>query len=304
MQQEARTRNHRSLVRRTSDVLETNCSPIETIYEFVSNPSPRCGNVLGICMFDCTRVTRLTLTHPVCRIDDNIGRTMVKHLYHLGFVQRKKMLFALTPLIAAKFEGLFFKPFRVAELLRIVRLVKHCLQRDTPSVPRLLPCLIDQHRHAAIDGFGVHGVPAGAEDWARSRIRVQQLDVLAVESDVRGLSFQVFNGLGKENEVRCLVLHFFAAEVENTEFESPVDFRKKFLRLVLEVKESNEAIALGDFSEEGFGSVVASDTGGDQQSHAAVRGDKLGREFRKDGVQADVSAACQRVVARIAAMVE
>ena len=94
----------------------------------------------------------------------------------------------------------------------------------------------------------------------------------------------------------------FAAEDESAELKAGINVGEEGRQIcseaaVLEVEQAAYASAGGYGLEEASGGLVGVDTGGGEKADDAVRFDQAHGTFYKEGVEVDVAAAQQRVVA-------
>ena len=90
--------------------------------------------------------------------------------------------------------------------------------------------------------------------------------------------------------------------MRGAEFEAGVDVGKVRRQLssqatVLEVEQATDAAAGGHGFEEAGGGLIGVDAGGCQQANDAVRFDQTHGTFDEEGIEVNVAASQQRVVA-------
>ena len=69
------------------------------------------------------------------------------------------------------------------------------------GLPVFFTAVVDEDGDAAVDGLGDLGIASPPENGAGPRVGVEEFDVVAGELDVALGVFEVFDGVGEEDEV-------------------------------------------------------------------------------------------------------
>ena len=156
-----------------------------------------------------------------------------------------------------------------------------------------------------VDAAGEVGVAAGAEDGGGAGVGVDAGEVVGAQSEG---AVGVFGGLGVGQEEAAASFGegaVGAADDEGAELEAGVDVGEEGRLVgseatVLEVVDAGDAAGGGDGLEKAGGGSVGVDAGGGEQADEAAGFDEAQGAFDEEGVEVDVAAAQQGVVARSA----
>ena len=153
-----------------------------------------------------------------------------------------------------------------------------------------------------VDAAGEVGVAAGAEDGGGAGVGVDAGEVVGTE---REATVGVGDGLGTGQEKAAMGLResaFGPGDDEGAELEARVDVGEEGRLVgaeatVLEVVDAGDAAGGGDGLEEAGGGLVGVDAGGGEQADEAAGFDEAQGAFDEEGIEVDVAAAEQGVVA-------
>ena len=233
-----------------------------------------------------------------------LAARVVECLHHLAFVERQIQSVPSLPVVAALhgIEPIGVKLGSGAEEMGVVGHVELTQILHRPSTDLFVAGAVDEYGMAFVDAAGDVGVAAGAEDWGGAGVGVDAGEVGGSQGETAS---RIANGGGvveEEGTVGLGEAALFTAEDEGAEFEAGVDVGKEGRQIgsqaaVLEVEEATDAAAGGYGFEEAGGGLVGVDAGGGEQADDAVRFDHTHGTFDEEGVEVDVAAAQQRIVA-------
>jgi len=162
--------------------------------------------------------------------------------------------------------------------------MKHAQEAHPPRV--LAGALVDQHRHALVNGAGQLGIHARAEDRQGARVGVEQGDLRRAEREAPAFVAQVLHAGGKEGKLR--LLHRRAGKRQQAEFHAAVHCREEFFP-VLEVIQADDAPLFHLLGKEDLVGVVGGNAGGDDHPDPAALMDQLGEQLGEYAVGVDVA---------------
>ena len=174
--------------------------------------------------------------------------------------------------------------------------MKHGTVPHRPCADFLFAGTVHEHRMAFVDAAGDVGVAAGAEDGGSAGVGVDAGEVGGGQGET---AVRVFDGgcvVEEEGAVALGETALLAAEDEGAEFERGVNVWEENLA-VLEIEEAADAAAGGYGFEEAGGGLVGVDAGRGEQADDAVRFGQTHGALDEEGVEIDVAAAEQRIVA-------
>ena len=153
-----------------------------------------------------------------------------------------------------------------------------------------------------IDASGEVGIAAGAEDGGGAGVGVDAGEVVGTE---REATVGVGDGLGTGQEEAAMGLResaFGPGDDQGTEFEAGVNVGKEGRLVgseatVFEVVDASDATCGGDGLEEAGGGLVGVDAGGGEQADEAAGFDEAQGAFDEEGVEVDVAATEEGIVA-------
>lgn len=228
---------------------------------------------------------------------------MIIRLHHLSFVQGQIQFLSLLPAIALhRIKAVGSELSFSAEKMGVVGHVEHAYVPYRPGARHLLAGAVNEDGVAFVDAAGDVGVAAGAEDGGGAGVGVDAGEVGGGQGEA---AVRIVDGGGVVEEEGAVGLGeaaLLAAEDEGAEFEAGVDVWEEGWKVcsettVLEVEETSDAAAGGDGFEEAGGGLVGVDAGGGEETDDAVGFGQAHGAFDEEGVEVDVAAAEQWVVA-------
>ena len=140
----------------------------------------------------------------------------------------ERPFFVLEPPIAFPLETVRFERTGFTEKFGVIRLVEHSLELDAPWVAgRPLSVRVDQNWNSAVDRFRDFRVTLRTEDRAGSRIRIQQADVVGGWRNVPSPVFQLFDVMGKKDEIGSGSRGLLTRKIEDAELEGRMNVWKE-----------------------------------------------------------------------------